>query len=99
MATTTNEREIAAGIVRAVADNASSIVTAISPDPGVAAAVAGAKVGFGLLATIIEKFGTDKTNEILAELAEHPATEISDAELEEDVQAVLRKHGVAPRKK
>jgi hypothetical protein len=89
-----NEREIAASIIRGLATGAGVVGTAGSANPTLGGIAKGVELLLGFVATLVEKIGTDKAAEVLADLSKHPARPITNEELAEDVARVKRELGL-----
>lgn len=87
------DRQIAATVIRATAIGLRASAE-ITPDPMAKGIMLGSAAATDLLAMLIENVGVSKAQDIMKELNEHPATPITDAELDADVAAVKREFGI-----
>lgn len=90
-----NEREIAAGIIRGLAAGAGVVGTAGAANPVISGVSKAVELLLGFVATLVEKVGVAKASDILADLSKHPARPITNEELAEDVARVKRELGVS----
>lgn len=88
------EREIAASIIRGVAAGAGVIGTVGIANPALSGITKGVELLLGFVATLVEKVGVSKAQDVLADLAKHPARPITNEELAEDVARVKRELGL-----